>query len=251
MPKRVPSRDEACLRLAAERQSATDRAPRGDTHVKAGLGLGWLVAICLFSAPVRAEAPPRVSASEAQQREIDAQVWTWLAAGVESHVPMTRFAELGEPGTKALIAIFEREDAPRYVRLRALSALAAVGSPSARAYLEALVRSAQTKSARLGALHPSRSPTVLRRALHGLSDGEVSFDAIEPCLKHKDPAVRAAAVRALSRGQTPKVKRALEAQLAVERSQAVKRALLEALTDRSAPPAAPPRAAPKTDSPPR
>src|SRR5690606_35754030 len=181
-----------------------------------------LIAAWLFGAPALAESPPPEAATlQEAHDDVEARVWAWLSAGVESHVSHARFAELGEAGTQALIAIFEREDAPRYVRLRALSALSAMKDREARAYLEALVVAAvQTKSARLGTLHPARSTTVLRRALTALAeqDAAVSMDAVGPCLKHRDPAVRRAAVRVLSKHRTKAIRRALEAQLAEERS---------------------------------
>jgi HEAT repeat protein len=216
-----------------------------------GFACGCVI-VWLTCAAVRAQVPEAAS-PDAAQAELVSQVERWLSAGVEASVAPAHFVALGEPGTLALIAIFERDDAPRYVRLRALSMLGAMQDVRARAYLRALIRDQAAPDAQLHALHPARSSTALRRALSALAqhDGELPADEVAPCLAHRDPAVRQAAVRVLAGLNSPDAARALRARAEKEPSLPVKRAIQKALTDRSAPPAAPLRADPKTDSPPR
>ncbi|MFT3923621.1 MAG: hypothetical protein QM778_13910 [Myxococcales bacterium] len=185
---------------------------------------------------------------------MESQIREMLAMGVESSLPPAAYAALGASGTRALISVFERTDAPRHVRLRALGVLSALDDERASEYLARLVElrsSAQMEG--LGNLHPLRSPSVLRRALQGLTrhPGKVDASRVMPHLAHRDATVRAAAVRLLASKPEPSVTRALMGQRERERSREVLGALEIALKDRSALPASPPPDAPGSGSPPR
>ncbi len=182
-----------------------------------------------------------------------------LAQGVERPLPASHFEALGEPGVRALIATFEDEEAPRHVRLRALSVLGALPQPSAHSYLLALAQqsqagktSPQTK-ARLGALHPARSTVTLRRLLEALARKASSENTLvaQEHLGHPDAQVRKQAVRLLAQDPSESATRVLYERVEKESSSAVRKELMGALKDRSAPRAAPPQSAPKSDSPPR
>jgi hypothetical protein len=196
-------------------------------------------------AQTREEAPP----SEEEQR-----VEALLGAGIETSTPVSAYAALGESGTRALIAIFERETAPRHVRLRALSALAGLENDTATDYLATLLEARDERQlSRLGSLHPKRSASVLRRTLRGLErrHKRVATTDVMPYLTHRDAAVRLAAVRLLARKPENAVTLALNAQRDRERVGQVQKALALALKGRSAPPAAPRQDAPKNGSQPR
>lgn len=177
-----------------------------------------------------------------------------LAMGVETSVPASAYAALGDEGTRALIAIFERTSAPKHVRLRALAALAELNDERAARYLVRLVEARDAAHmAALGELHPARSAGVLRRAMRGLAGrpGLLRSASVLPYLTHRDASIRAAAVRLLAHHPEPAVTAALRARLQSESARAVREALANALRDRSAPPASPPPDAPRTGSPPR
>lgn len=202
--------------------------------------------------------PGRTAQAQAPQQnppsETERQVEALLGLGVETSTPASAYVALGEPGTLALIAIFERETAPRHIRLRALSALAALENDTAANYLTTLLEARdERKLEHLGSLHPKRSTSVLRRTLRGLerSHARISTSDLMPYLTHRDAAVRLAAVRLLARKRESAVTLALQAQRERERSQDVVKALALALKDRSAPPAAPRQDAPRSGSPPR
>jgi hypothetical protein len=196
------------------------------------------------------------------------QVDVLLGLGIESSTPARAYAALGEPGTRALISAFERESAPRYIRLRALSALSALAAQDdelATRYLLTLL-SAQDKERKthLGSLAPARSGLVMRRTLRGLErhHRRVSAADVVPYLSHPDAGVRAAAVRLLARKEEPGVADMLRARGREERSREVLTALAEAgvtprepdaeaVKDRSAPPVTPRPDARGSDSPPR
>ena len=226
------------------------------------LCFGSSVAVCPGGAahaqgPSAGGAPTRTaSAQEASEQE--RAVEALLGLGIETATPVSTYAALGEPGTRALIAIFERDTAPRHIRLRALGALSALETPTALDYLASLLVEAggsasEQKMQRLGNLHPQRSTTVLRRTLRGLERHPARVPAADvmPYLAHRDAAVRLSAVRLLAQKPDREVTQALHAQRDRERSGAVRQALTSALKDRSAPPAAPRQDAPESGSQPR
>ena len=169
------------------------------------------------------------------------QIEALLTAGIEPNEQHASIAALGPAAEQALLQVFEREQAPRYVRLRALSALPSFHTASAARYLERLVRAApQRDDPWLGALHPARSPLVLRRALEGLIDTASTLQpalAAEPvsaCLAHADAHVRERAARLLETLDGRGVDQALTQHLARERSLMVRGRLQQSITSRSA-----------------
>lgn len=188
----------------------------------------------------------KATPAAARAEELSARVEARLSLGFEAHDLEASILALGEEGERALIAVFERPQAARYVRLRALSALQAFVTPTSARYFAELVRSAATlPSPQLDELHPARSPLVLRRALTGLLNTahllspRLSVADIAPCLAHASPHVRNVASRvldALDDGGDGSVERVLMKQLARERSRMVRQSLELALTSRSAPP---------------
>lgn len=216
-----------------------------------------LICLCIAVALPVCEALFGASSSHAQapQKSVEErQVEALLALGVETSTPVSAYAALGEPGTRALIAIFEREAAPRHIRLRALSALSALDDEIAAKYLVSLLEARDEKRMQaLGSLHPKRSTSVLRRTLRGLerSHARVAATDVMPYLTHRDASVRLAAVRLLARKSDSAVTSALQTQRDRERSRQVLEALGVALKDRSAPLATPPQAVPRSGSRPR
>lgn len=186
-----------------------------------------------------------------------------LSAGVEPSAADATIVALGEPGELALRSVFEREGAPRFVRLRALGVLASFETESTAHYFQALVQAAAAPTERLGALHPARSPLVLRRALEGLlptarlllaasparpsERSALDVDAVMRCLSHEDPHVRRVAAQLLaslpSEGKSldahdptreQRIDQALGSQLMRERSRMVRSSVEHAITSRSA-----------------
>ena len=139
-----------------------------------------------------------VSPARASDPALLDRVQTLLSQGVEPGNAQATIVALGDDGERALEGVFERESAPRYVRLRALNVLATLASPASVHYLDALVRAAQAPDERLGELHPARSPLVLRRALEGLANARLDLTSVVACLAHMDPQVRRAAANLLA-----------------------------------------------------
>lgn len=188
----------------------------------------WLsAAIWMWAASALADAEPA------------AQVEAWLTAGIEPSEARHNILALGPAGELAVIAVFEREAAPRYVRLRALSVLQSFETESATRYFADLVALFQRPSPRFGELHPARSSLVLRRALEGLvPTGQLlspplDVEGVAACLGHHDPHVRKAAAAVLATLDDGRSERALSSQLAREKSTMVRGTLQQALTSRS------------------
>jgi HEAT repeat protein len=221
-----------------------------------------LVAICLCAGTVlstastswaqaRAQRSPAARHVATEPSPEEQQVEALLGLGVETSTPVSAYAALGDAGTRALIAIFERETAARHVRLRALSTLGALESDIATRYLLTLLEARDaTHLAFLGSLHPMRSASVLRRTLHGLErhHEQVAMADLMPYLAHRDPSVRTATVRLLARKPGAEITEALLARRTREPSSEVVKALTLALKDRSAPPASPRPDGPRSDS---
>jgi hypothetical protein len=167
-------------------------------------------------------------------------VESWLGAGYEASGVEQKIAALGDSGERALRAVFERETAQRYVRLRALSALQTFETESTALYFAALVLAARVPDRSLGELHPARSAAVLRRALEGLRGtapllgARLDRDALTACLLHADAHVRKVATEVLATLEGSDVDRTLDRQLATERSRMVRGSVSRALTSRSA-----------------
>jgi len=176
---------------------------------------------------------------------LSARVEELLSAGVEASGAHAAILALGEAGAQALIAVFERSEAARFVRLRALSELQRFESETSARYFEGLVRKAAVDDGRLGELHPARSPLVLRRALEGLVPTARSLSPppplalLAPCLEHPDAHVRRLASTLLATLDDRAVEPALTKQLSHERSRMVRASLERGLTGRSALRAAP------------
>lgn len=206
------------------------RAEEGRAGVRLAL-LAGLLAHALTVAAARAEP---VDAAVVQKVE------ALLAAGAEPSEQRSVIVAMGAPGEQALMRVFERDEAPRYVRLRALSVLQSFRTESAARYFEALVRASAQDEPRLGALHPARSPMVLRRALQGLLETAQALqpplapEPVSACLAHGDPHVRKLAARLLATLDGAEVDRMLNARLARERSLMVRGTLQQQLASRSA-----------------
>jgi len=204
------------------------------------LGAALLTSLALLG-------PARVHGQgDARDDALARQVESTLSAGVEPREASHAIVALGEPGERALVRVFERDEAARYVRLRALALLGAFRTESAARYLEGLVKASQHEDDTLGALHPARSPLVLRRALDGLSasaaqlGARLDTKAVTSCLAHPDAHVRKSAADLLAKlDGRPEVDRALVQRLEREPSKMVRGTLGRAITDRSARRAAP------------
>lgn len=207
----------------------------------------------LGATPAHAQPQSNAAAPVNDEEALREHVASLLEQGIEKPVSSQVFDALGTPGALALIATFENESAQRHVRLRALSMLGAIRAPAAHAYLLALAGARPQQKARLGALHPARSTTALRRLLEALerSPSAESTRVARSHLAHQDVLVRRSAVRLLARDNSESATRALSEHMGVESSATVRKALGAALKDRSAPPANHPPRAPKSDSPPR
>ncbi len=232
---------------------------------KTGRWAAVLLAAAAFTGAVHAQAQAGAWGQVngiARQAALTRQVEALLRAGVEATDFEAAVVALGEAGEQALRAVFERADALAYVRLRALAALQGFETEGTARYFEALVRAAQPPTveartgalernfdARLGELHPARSPLVLRRALEGLIALHAHFQlrldaaALAGCLAHGDAHVRrAAADLSLALDDRPgadEIAQALRAQLVRERSTMVRGHLEKALTSRPVRPAGP------------
>jgi hypothetical protein len=199
--------------------------PRASTgaHAQAGLGAG--------------ASMPRASSTE-----LAIQVESWLSAGVEGSAAHEKIAALGDAGELALQSVFEREAAPRYVRLRALSELGSFGTEASALYLAALVHRAQKPDASLGDLHPGRSALALRRALEGLIETgrslgpQLPVDDVAWCLQHPDAHVRRVASDVLATLDGSAAQHALQKHLPTERSRMVRGSVTRALSVRAAQP---------------
>ena len=232
------------------------------SHVMRGmtrLGAAWVVALaCTTAGSVHAQVAQRQTPPMQAGDEVTRRVEAALSAGIEPAGATESIVALGAEGERALIAVFERGEAPRYVRLRALGTLGAFETESAARYLESLVRRSAREEPSLGDLHPARSPLVLRRALDGLRTSakrtkvKLDLPPITACLAHEDAHVRKSAAELLATlGDGAEIDRALQKRLASEPSKMVRGSLSRALTDRSARLAAPRSADPEIGSPPR
>jgi hypothetical protein len=196
------------------------------------LGSVVLAAVLLVGAPVES--------AEAQEWALIRRVEATLEAGVETNQAEDAILALGEQGERAVRAVFERDGAPVYVRLRALSLLSRFETEESARYLERLIMAAQQPDESLGALHPARSSLVLRRALEGLLpvaellDPQPKLDALSFCLAHRDAHVRKAAADLLAKLESREVDLVLAKQLTNERSAMVRGRVQHALTSRSA-----------------
>lgn len=181
-----------------------------------------------------------IGTARAEPATMTERVEALLAAGIEPSEARHTIMALGPAGELALVEVFEREGAARYVRLRALSMLQSFESEATARYFAALVEAARAPSERLGALHPARSPLVLRRALEGLVPTgrlltpPLDVGAVSHCLQHADPHVRRAAAQLLATFDDGRSQQALTMQLSRERSRMVRGTLEHALTSRSA-----------------
>jgi hypothetical protein len=194
------------------------------------------------SAPPRERAAPAsASPLSAHDVELTIQVESWLTAGIETSGAHDKILALGDRGERALVGVFEREAAPRYVRLRALSELGSFGTEASALYLLWLVHRARTPDTWLGDLHPSRSPLALRRALEGLVETAHLLGAHQPlddvswCLSHPDAHVRRVASNVLATLDDSASRDALQKHLASERSRMVRSSVTRALAVRAAP----------------
>jgi hypothetical protein len=176
----------------------------------------------------------------AEPDALAARVELLLGAGVESSGAHDAILALGEAGALALIAVFERAEAARFVRLRALSELQRFESETSARYFATLVQRASAPDTGLGDLHPARSALVLRRALEGLIPTARSLTPAPPltlfsaCLEHPDAHVRKAASAVLSTLDDRGVEPVMTKQLNQERSRMVRASLERGLTNRSA-----------------
>lgn len=197
-------------------------------------------------------------ATQSRSAALDRRVEALLAAGIEERVPHEVITQLGSEAASALIRAFEREDAPPYVRLRALSTLAVADDARAVRYVAELVRRGAERtdtpkgSNAQGAF--VRSSLVLRRALSGLAlraEPVLDPQVVAPLLAHDDVHVRKSATFLLGRFSPERVRVLLEARMRVESSPLVRRSLQDALTGRFVRFSAPRPAAPRNGSPPR
>jgi HEAT repeat protein len=156
----------------------------------------------------------------------DAALEELLGAGIERPAYLGRFVRADDAQVAALIALYERADAPTHVRLRALSALGETQHVAAHALFQRLVRSAGASDGS-DALHPARSVPVLTRALRGLRAAPEGLAPAElaPLLAHVNPAVRKAAVDVLAAQGGKAARSILAAHAATEQSPRVLRAL--------------------------
>jgi hypothetical protein len=180
------------------------------------------------------------STVHAEADELTIQVESWLSAGIESSGAHDKIVALGDRGERALQGVFEREAAPRYVRLRALSELGSFGTEASALYLLGLVHRARTPDASLGDLHPARSALALRRALEGLVETARLLSAGQPlddvswCLSHPDAHVRRVASDVLATLDDDASQQALQKHLPSERSRMVRGSVTRALAVRAA-----------------
>jgi len=191
-----------------------------------------------------------VSTVQADARGMVAEVRALLEAGVEETVSPEQLARLGPDVSTALVAVYETRDAPRHVRLRAVTALGRRSDEAASHFLLKLLHAGTQRAPALGdPLHPARSALVLRRAIEGLTLRRLSAAEADLTLSlsHRDTWVRSAAVKALSAYANPATERSLTLHLERETSARVRRLI----TDRSAPRAAPRANAPGSATPPR
>lgn len=189
--------------------------------------------------------------ASAEPSEVEADVRSLLAAGVEQTASPAALTQLGPELTDALLAIFSRPTEARHVRLRALSMLAHFDHERVTQLFVRLLRQGMgpMPAPHADALHPARSSLVLRRAIEGLAGRGVPDLTVElvQALEHRDPWVRRAAVLELAQRPDAKAVKALETQLARETSALV----LKVLTDRSARPTTPRSIVPESATPPR
>jgi hypothetical protein len=178
--------------------------------------------------------------ARADERVLIARVEATLASGVEASSAHDAVVAFGDQGERALRAVFEREGAPLYVRLRALGVLAQFPTEETARYFERLIRAAQRPDASLGALHPARSPLVLRRALEGLTPlvallrPPPKLEDFAFCLAHAEAHVRRAAADLLAELEVSGVDAVLTKRLQREPSRMVRGRVQQALTSRSA-----------------
>jgi len=200
--------------------------------------------VCVASSEAHAQADLGTGASmpRASSAELAIQVESWLSAGIEGSAAHGKIVALGDAGESALQSVFEREAAPRYVRLRALSELGSFGTEASALYLAALVHRAQKPDAALGDLHPGRSALALRRALEGLVETgrllgrQLPVDDVVWCLGHPDAHVRRVASDVLATLDGSAAQQALQKHLPTERSRMVRGSVTRALSVRAAQP---------------
>jgi len=225
------------LRMRGKPSGCARRAMWGGRH-----GLTLLAALLVSMVPtaLAAQDDLRPGAPGRASTELTIQVESWLAAGIEASGAHDKILALGDRGERALVSVFEREAAPRYVRLRALSELGSFGTEASAVYLLSLVHRARTPDGSLGDLHPSRSSLALRRALEGLVETarllseRQPLDDVSWCLSHPDAHVRRVASDVLATLDDSASQQALQKHLPSERSRMVRGSVTRALTMRAA-----------------
>ncbi|MEM9194512.1 MAG: HEAT repeat domain-containing protein [Myxococcota bacterium] len=167
---------------------------------------GLLFAVSQSAAPVSADPPTR-----SQIRS--------LLSGYEFVPTAEQIQSLGHEALPLLIELANDGAEPPFVRLRAVRLTAAFPTPATRTFLLAMVRA------------PNQSDLMMRQAVLALGQafGERCIPDVAPFLSHRDPVVREAAVRALSRVGTNDARERIRRRMAQETSPHLRREIRRAL----------------------
>jgi len=176
--------------------------------------LTLLLGMSLSGTALAQETSPDAETSEAPSpnTELRSQILDLLSA-YETPASASDFQALGSGVEAELIAIAKDEDLALSKRSGAVLALGYVPSDAGRAYVDGVLADPQLKS------------LMRRQATFALATGwpEDNHAQLATALEDEDTQLRIAAAKALALSQDPQARPTLEARLAVEQNEAVKK----------------------------
>jgi HEAT repeat protein len=140
-----------------------------------------------------------------------------MLSGIEDVPTEAQWRQVGDGALPILIDLYNTPSEPPFIRLRAVSAVAAFPQPAVRTFLLAVAR-----AERQGDLYVREAVISLARAF-----GRAAIADLTPFLDHGEPVVREATANAL--GRIGGADRQLRARLNVEENALVREALQRAV----------------------
>ncbi|MCB9614445.1 MAG: HEAT repeat domain-containing protein [Sandaracinus sp.] len=164
----------------------------------------FVLSLLLFASPLVAQ---RGAPSRDQVRA--------MLSGVDTAPSDEAWRRLGPDTLAVLVALYDDQSTPFFVRMRAVSAAAHYPTPATRTFLEAVARA------------PGQRDLIVRRAVVALGRafGADALDSVRPYLAHPEASVREGAVKTILAMGTPAAQAALRQRAAVETDPTVRAAL--------------------------
>jgi HEAT repeat protein len=131
---------------------------------------------------------PALASAQSQGTAPTREALITMLSGFESTPTIAQMRALGDGTVPMLIALYDDPQMIQPVRLRAVEAMGAYGTPEARAFLLRVIR------------EPDQSPIVVREAIEALaqSQGASAIPQITPLLASPERAIREGAIEALA-----------------------------------------------------